>query len=143
MARIDPPPIYEKLLDAVTGKARLPWILFFDQVFIGDTGTKWVPTFTGLTTVGTPTITATYYKVSAALTYFSIQITPATSTSAVAGTTYCDFPLTITADGVCADATAGFGGSLGMAQAGSNRLFMPTWTGVVTPLVVCGTVEAR
>lgn len=100
MPSVQPPPIQHPVIDEGS-LATLPWILFFNQVFSGDTGTDWTPSFTSLTETGTPTITGRYYKFGA-LVYFYVLVTPATDTSATAGTTYINnFPLDVTSDGAC------------------------------------------
>src|SRR3982751_1886705 len=99
MTSIKAPPIYEQLAED-DGKAKLPWILYFNSLFTGDAGTSWTPTFTSLTTVGTPTITGKIYQIGRSLAYFAVRIVPSTSTTATAGTTYINnFPLVLKADG--------------------------------------------
>lgn len=142
MSSIQPPPITNQVVDQ-DGIATLPWILFFNQLFVGDTGVEWTPTFTSLTQVGTPTITGRYYKIGA-LAYFSILITPATSTSATAGTTYVNnFPLDVISDGACFAVSGLVGGNVGMVEASTNRVYVPAWTTVTVPLTVVGLVVAR
>lgn len=136
------PPTYEVLTDD-NGKARIPWLLFFDQIYRGDTGTAWTPTFTNLTTVGTPTIAGRYYRLSDALIYFRITITPATNTSSTAGTTYCNFPLTMKGDGVNF-AVAGLTSTTpGMCDRATNRVYVPAWSVVTVPVSIIGIVEAN
>lgn len=142
MTTIKEPPIYE-LLAETDGKARLPWILFFNSLFTGDTGTAWTPTFTNLTITGTPTITGKVYKIGQSLAYFSVRIVPATNTTAVAGTTYINnFPLTLKADGACLAVSGLLGSSAGMCDSATNRIYVPVWTTVTVPLTVVGFVEA-
>lgn len=136
------PPIYEKIADA-EGKTPLPWVLFFNQMFDGDAGVNWTPTFQNLTTVGTPTITGRYYKLSKYLTYFSVLITPATSTTATAGTTYIDnFPLTFKKDGVVFAVSGGLGTASGHIVASTKRIYVPAWSAVTVPLTLVGIAEA-
>jgi hypothetical protein len=143
MSNIQPPPINEKLSDE-QGIASLAWILFFNQLFIGDTGTDWTPTFTGLGTSGTPTITGRYYKISQELCYFRVTITPGTNTTSTAGTTYIDnFPLVISASGIVSVITDDLGAGQGKAVAGNNRIFTPAWTNITVPITITGTIEAR
>lgn len=142
MAKLSPPPIYELLADKDTGKATLPWILFFNGVFSGDTGTSWIPTITGLTISGTPSITGTYYQVGA-LVFFSIVIIPATSTTSVSGTTYCDnFPLTMASDTSCSAVTNAPSAALGMCDASTNRIYFPNWTAITSQITISGFVAA-
>lgn len=136
-----PPPIYEELSDE-NGKAKTPWILFFNQIFTGDNGTAWTPTFTGLTTVGTPTITGRYKRIGSGLVYFTVVIAPATSTSSVAGTTFLNnFPLNITNSGGCAVSVTTTS-ALGTAVGGTKTIYMPVWTGITTPVTISGLIEA-
>lgn len=140
---LESPPSRHPLTDE-NGTLSMPWLLFFNQTFNGDSGTSWTPTFTGLTEVGgSATITGRYYKISNYLCYFNILVTPVTNTSAVASTTYVNnFPLTSSANGVCATVTSTLGGGLGIVQASSNRIYVPAWTTVTTPINVLGIVEA-
>lgn len=142
MSSIQPPPIQDQMIDD-TGIATLRWILFFNQVFTGDTGVEWTPTFTSLTTTGTPTITGRYYKIGP-LVYFWVLVTPATDSTATAGTTYINnFPLEVTTDGACAAVSGLLGGTLGMIDAATNRIYVPGWTTVTVPLTVVGLATAR
>lgn len=141
MTQIQPAPIYQPVVEK-DGKATLPWVLFFSGLFTGSTGTQWTPTFQNLTTVGTPTITGTYYKIGNSLVYFSIHIVPATSTTSVAGTTYCDnFPLTFNQDGGIIVVGGGIGNA-GMIVAASNRIFPSAWSAVTVPVTIVGIAEA-
>ena len=121
------------------------WLTFFNRIAAGDTGVAWTPTFVSLTETGTPTITGYYYKISQRLAYFRVKVTPATDTSAVAGTTYIsNFPLVINQDGQCS-ASAGVAGSLevGSVDADTGRIYVPAWTAVTVPVTITGTIEAR
>jgi len=125
------------------GFPTLPWVLFFTGIFNGDAGTVWTPTFVDLTTVGTPTFDAKYYRLSQSIVYFRITITPSTSTTAVAGTTYIDnFPLAFRADGICFAVSGGAGSPSGHVVASNNRILVPAWTAVTVPLTIVGMVEA-
>lgn len=140
---IQPPPITNPVVDE-NKVATMPWILFYNQIFTGDAGASWTPTFTNLTETGTATITGRYYKLSQYLCYFNVTITPATNTSAVAGTTYINnFPLTASANGICFAVSGNLGTNSGMVVAGNNRIYVPTWTTVTVPLTVIGLVEAN
>lgn len=137
------PPIYEVLADD-GGKAMLPWILFFNQVYEGDKGTSWTPTFTSLTEVGTPSFSGRYYRLSQSLVYFRFTITPGTNTSATAGTTYVNnFPLTMRGDGICFAVSGNLGTASGMCDRATNRVYVPGWSAVTVPLSVIGLVEAN
>lgn len=143
MTSIKAPPIYEPLADPQTGIANLPWILFFNSLFTGDTGDDWTPTFTNLTISGTPTITGRFYRFGKSLAYFRVKIVPATSTTAVAGSTYINnFPLVMQGDGACLAVTGLLGGVAGMCDQSSNNIYVPAWTAVTVPLSVVGIVEA-
>jgi len=141
--KITAPPIYEQISNN-QGKANLAWILFFNRIFQGDTGTDWTPTFTNLTTVGTPTITGRVYKLSDAITFFRIDIIPSTSTTSVAGTTYIDnMPVTATSNGVCFAVSGLLGTNAGMYDKTTNRVYVPAWTAITVPLTIIGIVEAK
>lgn len=144
MSKISPPPIYEPIIADKDGTTALPWILFFNQIYEGDTGTVWTPTFTGLGSTGTPTITGTYYKLTQNLTYFSVVVTPATDTTATSGATYIDnFPLTLRRDGACLAVNTAPSGAIGVCVSANNRIYVPTWTSVTIPVTILGLVEAR
>ena len=143
MTKQTPPPLFEPIAGD-DGLVSLPWVLHFNQGYLGDTGTDWTPVFTSLTSVGTPTITGRYFKLSQTLSYFRIKITPATNTSATAGTTYCDnFPLNFTQDGFTIAVTTNtlFGG--GSIDATAQRIYTPSWTTITSPVTILGVVEAR
>lgn len=121
----------------------LPWLSFFDAVASGDGGTTWTPTFTGLTEVGTATKTGRYYQISRSLVYFRIVITPATNTSATAGTTYCDnFPLNITAAGA-AMSLSGATAALAGVTSSPKRIYTGSWSLLTTPVTITGLIEAN
>jgi len=136
------PPIYEKVVNDEV-KMTLPWILFMNQMFDGDVGASWTPNFVNLTTVGTPTVSSKYYKLSKYLTFFRITITPATSTTSTAGTTYIDnYPIDFKSDGVVFAVSGGLGGSPGHIIGSSNRIYVPAWSAVTVPLTLIGIAEA-
>lgn len=140
---INPPPIYDYLIDQ-DGKANLSWILYFNSLYEGDTGTEWNPTFVSLTSVGSPTITGRYYRIGRRLCYFHVIVNPATSTTATATTTYIDnFPLTMAYDGLCFAVSGGSGTNAGHAIASTNRIYVPSWSAVTVPVHVIGMVEVR
>lgn len=142
MARVELPPQTEPLID----ENKLPtlnWIAYLSGLSTGDTGTIWTPTFTGLTETGTATKTGVLYRISDKLAMFRITITPATDTSATAGTTYCNnFPLTITNAGFCvtlSDYTAAING----VTASNRRIYTATWTTITTPITLVGLLEVQ
>jgi hypothetical protein len=145
MSSVKPPPIYQPIITDETGVAALPWVLFFNNIFTGDTGTNWTPQFTNLTVVGAaPTITGRYYKLSQALSFFRVKIVPGTNTSSTAGTTYINnFPLTMSADGVSFAVSGLLGGGTGMCDQASNLIYPPGWSAVTVPLTILGLVEAQ
>lgn len=139
---INPPPIYMPV-GGDDGKATTQWVLFFNQMFTGDTGNDWTPNFVSLGSTGTPTFSGRYYKLSSGLIYFTAVVTPATDTTSTAGTTYIkDLPFTILRDGTCLAAAANVGGFNGMCTAATNRIYVPAWTSAVTAVTVTGLIEA-
>lgn len=139
---VQPPPTRDALTEK-EGELSMPWLLFFNQMFNGDAGTLWTPTFVNLTTTGTPVIVGRYYQISQYLCYFNVLLTPGTDTSATAGTTYIDnFPLTAASNGFCLSISNNLGGALGMVNSSNNRIYVPEWTTVTTPINIIGIVEA-
>lgn len=141
-------PVLDYKIDPQTGRLTgnglptLPWTLFFNQNFEGDSGTEWSPTFTGLTG-STSSVTGRFYRLSQYLVYFTINITPDGNTSATSGTTYVDnFPLTFNNDGFNTVVSGSAGGAIGMNRRSDNRIYVPAWPNISTPLVVMGLVEA-
>lgn len=142
MTAISPPPIYEIVSDKDTGKMTLPWILFMNQVFTGDAGTPWIPTITGLTISGTPVITGIYYQIGA-LAYFTILIIPATSTTSVSGTTYCNnFPLTMKSSAPSTATTNAPSASLSVCDSLTNRIYFPSWSAITSEVTISGWIPA-
>lgn len=143
MTAVQPPPIYNPVVEE-NGIATIPWILFMNSIFKGDTGSNWTPAFTGLTVVGAaPTITGKYFRISSSLVYFHVHIVPGTNTSSTAGTTYINnFPLIMSANGICFAVSGLLGSSAGMCDQASNKIYVPAWSAVTVPLTVVGIVEA-
>lgn len=137
------PPKTEPLVEKSDGFATLNWLVFFDQVADGDSGTTWTPTFVGLTEVGTATKTGVYYRISKKLVYYRIVITPATSTSATNGTTYCNnFPLIMTGNGAnitCSGFTAAAAGS----TSSDKRIYTASWSAITTAITIIGIAEVQ
>jgi hypothetical protein len=124
------------------GVATIPWVLFFNSIFQGDTGTDFEPTFANLTTVGTPTITGKYYLLSRQICYFSIRIVPGTSVTATAGSTaVTDFPLQFTADGACLAVSGLTGSNAGMISATDQKIYIPALSAVTVPVTIVGLAE--
>ncbi len=144
MSSVQAPPIYQPVVDPKSGIATNPWILFFNQLFAGDGGIAWIPTFSGLTIVGaTPQVTGRVYQISQALAVFVVDIVPGTNTSAVAGTTFINnFPLKMKGNGVCFAVAGHLGTPAGMCDQTSNGIYVPAWTTVISPVTVLGIVEA-
>ena len=139
---VEPPPLYDVAVQN-DGKLTSRWSIFMDGLYRGDAGQLWTPTFQNLTVTGAPTISGTFYRISDYLKYFTITIEPGTDTSSVAGTTYCDnFPLTIAGDGACIAVGGVLGLDSGIVDAGTNRIYTPSWTSVTVPVTVVGLAEA-
>jgi hypothetical protein len=139
MARVELPPQSEPVVDE-NQILTLNWLSSLSGLYSGDTGTIWIPAFTGLTEVGTATKTGVIYRLSDKLAAFRITITPATNTSAVAGTTYCNnFPLNITSQGFCvtiSDYTAAITG-----VTTNKRIYTSTWSLITSPITLVGILE--
>ena len=134
------PPKTEPLIDDEKFST-LNWLIFFEQMAVGDGGTVWTPTFVGLTEVGTATKTGIYYRISKRLAYYRIVITPGTDTSAVNGTTYCNnFPLSMVSDGA-AVTCSGFTAAIAGTTYSNKRIYTATWTNITTPITIIGIVE--
>lgn len=139
---IEPPPINDILAEQ-NGLPSIRWILFFNQVFNGDAGTDWTPTFVSLGSTGTPTFSGRYYRLSQFLVYYRVTITPATDITSTAGTTYIDnFPLRFSADGACLAMRGGEGTVAGHSIASNNRIYIPPFSAVTVPLTIVGMGEA-
>jgi len=140
----NPAPITQQIVDS-SGLPTLPWVTFFNQTFLGDAGQAWTPNFVSLTQVGgNATITGRFYRVSRYLVYFRVDVTPVTSTSAVAGTTYIDnLPLAPTSNGFCTIVAGTTGGAIGIVRASDNRIYVPAWTAVTGTVTVLGICEAQ
>lgn len=140
---VSPPPLNENVIDN-SGFPTIPWVLFFNQSFEGDAGTAWNPNFVGLSISGTPAISGRFYRLSQYLVYFRIDIDPDTSTTATAGSTYVNnFPLDFTANGLNTVVTNTTGGAVGINNASTNRIYVPSWSSVTTLTTVLGIGEAR
>lgn len=141
MSNLSPAPIQNPLAEEGTGLATLPWILFFTNLFTGDTGTSWVPLPVNLTQVGTPTYQAAYFR-SGQFIDFEIKIIPGTSTTSTAGSTYFPLPFEVKQDGACLVVGGLSGSGPGMVVAGLNRAYVPAWSAVTVPLTITGRVRA-
>jgi len=142
----NPPPIEHPIIDTeLGGLPTVPWTLFFDGIFRGDQGMNWTPVFTNLTQTGGPaSFVGRIYQISSSLAFWRVVVTPATNTSATAGTTYITgFPLNVLADGICFALAGGSGSNSGVFSAATQRIFVPTWTNVTLPVTVIGIAEVR
>ena len=140
---LEPPPNNERAVDT-DGFMTLPWILFSEQNYRGDTGEPWVPNFVGLTFSGNaPTITGRYYKISQEITFYNITVIPDVDTSATSGTTYVDnFPLVPSSNGFCV-AVTGTTGGVGIIREDNRRIYPPSWSLVSEAVTITGFVEAK
>lgn len=136
---ISPPPINEVLAEQ-NGLPKIPWIVFFNEVFEGDAGTPWEPTLVSLGSTGTPTITGRYFRINQKLAMFFVTIKPATDTTSTAATTYIsNFPLGFAIDSVCFAGTgSGAVQAIGGIRASDNRIYTPGWSAVTETLTVVG-----
>lgn len=141
---IEPPPSIHPLLEGQPYNADLKWIIFFNDLYNGDIGTTWTPTFVNLSQTGTATITGRYYQVSQYLTFFNIQIVPATDTSSTAASTYCNnFPLRFSSNSICLASTGtGAVQAVGGINSSDNGIYTPTWTSLSSTINVIGFGEA-
>lgn len=142
MGNLNPPPIQEQLVEQ-DGGLSLPWVLFFTNLFQGDTGTEFTPTFENLTQVGgSATITGRYYLISRQLCYFSITVTPVTNTSATAGATAVNnFPLNFSNNGIVFAVSGLTGTGSGMVNQADNKIYVPAWSAVTVPVTIVGIAE--
>lgn len=141
MTKISPPPIQHPITTAqLGGNADMPWVLYFNQMYQGDTGTEWTPNFANLTEVGgDATIEGRYHKIGQWMAVFYVKVTPATNTSATAGTTYIDnFPEEFKDTGVIFAMANGTGTNSGECLESNQRIFTPAWTTVTTPVYLMG-----
>ena len=122
------------------GKMASEWYLFFQSLITGDYGTAWTPTYTGLGTVGTPTITGYYYQ-NQGFTDFYIRIVPGTNTTSTQGVTYFDIPFVVTSDNACF--VGGTPGAVGLIDATNKRIYPPGWTNNPSVLTITGRVLSQ
>jgi hypothetical protein len=120
-------------------------MIFFQQLFTGDQGQTWTPTFSGLTyTGGAPTLTGNYYQISSRVCKFNIVIVPSlgNSTSMAAAGYVSNFPLTIALDDACFVCTNAPSLASGVCDSSNNRILLPTWTTITSKITITGTVIA-
>lgn len=138
------PPTQTPIVTDQDGYLDIQWVLFFNQVFNGDAGDAWIPTFEGLSGTGVPTFTGRVYRLSQYIALFVARITPAPggNVSGTAGSYFIDnFPLQMAADGICAAVSGNVGTVTGMTTADQNRIYPPTLSAVTNPVTIMGIVE--
>ena len=142
---LEAPPTQQPLVDQGGGTNML-WLLFFNGLFNGDAGVAWTPLISGLTNTGAVPVTAgRVYKLNNYLTMFRLTIVPSNggTTTSVAGTTYVNnFPYIMSGDGLCGSVANKLGGSLGMCEQATNKIWLPSWTTVGAAVSIIGLVEA-
>jgi hypothetical protein len=104
-------------------------------------GGTWTPVATGLTqTGGSATITGTY-KFIGPITYYAIQIVPATSTSSVANTTHISLPAQPTISQGCTvsdNNIFAFPGGCRTDSRSTGFAYPPTWTSDTATIIISG-----
>lgn len=101
----------------------------------------WVPAFTNLTVVGTPTYTGRYTRIGK-IVHFVVTITATTSTASTAGSTYLNnLPIAAAYASVCVacENTVVDRGN-GYIDA-SNKVYLPTWAASAYVITVSGWYE--
>lgn len=87
----------------------------------------WTPSPTNLTVVGTPTYAGVYTKIGR-LVHCTFSATSTTSTASTANTTYfTGLPFTPARSAACHAANNSVNGGVGILDAGSSRVYTPTW----------------
>lgn len=145
MAKTQPPPTYDMMMSVNTGKVTPSWNIFFDQLFKGDQGQSFSPTFSGLTYTGAaPTLTGTYYQLSTKVCKFNIVIVPSSgnSTTMAAGGYVSNFPLRFSVDDACFVCTNAPSVATGVCDSTNNRILLPTWTTITSKITISGTAIA-
>jgi hypothetical protein len=143
MTKVTPPPVNDPIIDD-DGEMSPSWRMFFNMLFVGDTGTAWTPVFTGMGSTGTPTYSGRYYKLSQKLVFFRIEVTPATDTTSTAGVTACtNFPLVFSQNGFCIAVSNNVGITPGAITKATNKIYPPSWTAATLPVTIFGFAEAQ
>jgi len=142
---VNAPPLDQQILDQA-GQTVPEWLLWYDAIWRGDAGTDWAPTFVNLTeNGGSASITGRYFRLSRYWVLFTVSVAlgTATDTSATAGSTYINnFPLDVNGDGPVFAVSNGTGTGSGHVEAATDRIYVPAWTSVTTPLTLIGLAEA-
>lgn len=123
----------------------MPWVLFFNFLYNGDSGSEWTPTFENLTTVGTPIYSGRYIKITSSLVYFRINIAPngGSSTSTQGSTAVNNFPLPFGQNGICFAVSGLTGTNAGMVNAVDGKIYTPGWSAVSVGLTIIGIAEVQ
>lgn len=141
MTNVTAPPLEDNIVDQVL-KANASYAAFFENMYLGDVGNAFTPTFVNLSVSGELTTTGRYYRLSDRWYIITATISSTDTTTATAGSTYIsNFPLTLLNDGLTF-AIVGTGVSASAAQAANNRLYAPGWGASQRVTMVC-LVEAR
>jgi len=107
----------------------------------------WTPSFTNLTeTTATGVITKTgrYSRIGRTVFYqITISCTLTSTTASVAGTTYCDLPITAVQNDVVsvANGTTKIGLSSGFLEASTSRCYPSSWTATGNTIILSGKYE--
>jgi hypothetical protein len=123
------------------GKMALDWRIFMQSLLVGDPGNKFKPDVEGLSSVGTPSFSGVYYQNQGFIDFY-VTISPGTSTTSTGGSTYIQLPFTVTSDVPCFATTSG-ASSLGGITASNNRAYLPSWSGLTTPVTVSGRFKTQ
>lgn len=105
--------------------------------------TTWVPTRTGWTDIGTPTVTARYCQIGNVV-FFQIKIVPATTVASVAGTSYISLP--VAAAGISGivemmNLTTLVGVGSGVLDVANTRAYVPSQGATANTLTISGYYE--
>ena len=106
----------------------------------------WVPTRTGWTDVGSPTVTARYSLVGSYFCLFQVKIVPSTSVATTAGTSYISLPVSagasgIGGDGSMSDTTTLIAIGSCVFDVANSRCYVPTQIATGDTLVINGWYE--
>ena len=99
--------------------------------------TPWSSTPTSLANVGgAPAITGRYARIGP-IVYFTIIVTPVTSTSSTAGTTSFSLPIACTQPALC-HAVDAAGVSLGAGNISTSAIYPPSWSADTSVVTIAG-----
>lgn len=113
---------------------------------VAVTWNTWVPTRTGWTDVGSPTVTARYSQIGKTI-FFSVKVVPATSVATVAGTSYISLPVamagsTIGGDGSMENITSLVAVGNCVFDAANSRCYVPAQIASGNSFTINGWYEA-